>query len=142
MNNILEIAISIATEAHKGQKDKGGNDYILHPLRVMDSVNTIDEKIVAILHDVIEDSDMIFDDLLQKGIPENLINVLRLLTHDSEIPYFDYIKSISENPIAKSVKLADLKDNSNLNRIPNPTKKDLLRIEKYKEAIKMLHTLP
>lgn len=135
LHSQLETAIAIAVEAHKGLVDKAGMPYILHPLRVMGSVDSIDEKIVAVLHDVVEDTSISFEDLLDKGIESRLIHSLRLLTHDKDVAYEDYIKDIAINPIARNVKLADLKDNSNLDRLKEKTKKDYQRLEKYKEAI-------
>lgn len=138
MDDILKKAIEIATEAHKGQKDKAGNDYIAHPLRVMNSVNTTPEKIVAVLHDVVEDTHITFENLAEQGIPENLIEVIRLLTHEPDVPYFDYIENLSKNDMAVTIKLADLKDNSNLTCLNMVTPKDEKRLEKYMKATDML----
>lgn len=142
---ILENAIYIALVAHKGQEDKGGNDYILHPLRVMRDVDSIDEKIVAILHDVVEDTNYTFGDLKNEGIPQNCIDALVLLTHDKNTSYEDYIKQIKTNELAKAVKLADLKDNSDISRLKTVMEKDKIRLKKYQKAIDVLndsHTPP
>lgn len=136
--NYLEIAIRIAVNAHFGQLDKGGEPYIFHPLRLMGSVSTIEEKIVAVLHDVVEDSSYSFSDLEKSGIPEVCIDVLKLLTHDKDVPYMDYIKEIATNSIAKAVKLADLRDNSDLSRLKVITEKDKERLKKYQLAIEYL----
>lgn len=134
----LEIAISIAVEAHRGQTDKADLPYILHPLRVMGNVNSLEAKIVAVLHDVVEDTPITFDVLLDKGIEPLLVDVVKLLTHTKEISYENYIRKIATNPLAIQVKLADLKDNSNLDRLKEKTDKDYQRLEKYKKAIAFL----
>ena len=134
----LEIAIAIAVEAHKGQTDKADMPYILHPLRVMNSVNTLEEKIIAVLHDVVEDTSITFHFILEKGIDKHLIDVLRLLTHEKAVPYEDYIQKIAINRLATQIKLADLRDNSNLDRLKEKTDKDYQRLEKYRKAIAFL----
>lgn len=137
-NETIETAIQIALTAHKGQTDKGGHPYILHPLRLMHNVNSEEEKIVAILHDVVEDSSYSFLDLENAGIPEVCIEALKLLTRDNSVPYMDYVKEIAANPIAKAVKLADLRDNSDLSRLKEVTEKDKERLKKYRIAIAFL----
>lgn len=111
MDKLLELAIKIAVRAHKGSVDKQNKIYILHPIRVMVSVETVEEKIVAILHDVVEDTDITFEDLVTYGFPLTIIDALKYLTRDKSIKYFDYIEKIKENDLARKVKLADLKDN-------------------------------
>jgi len=133
MEQILEKAIQIAVNAHIGQKDRMGVPYILHPLRVMHSVDTTDAKIVAILHDVVEDTEVTFDDLIAAGIPKHLVITLRLLTHTDNLTYEDYIMRLSENPLAVKVKLADLKDNMDLTRIKKVTGEQIDLYEKYVE---------
>lgn len=134
----LEIAIRVAVNAHCGQVDKGNEPYILHPLRLMHNVDSLEEKIVAVLHDVVEDSNYEFYDLVNASIPEVCIEALKLLTHDKNVSYMDYIKRISTNPLAKAVKLADLKDNSDLSRLKEVTEKDKDRLKKYQSAIEYL----
>lgn len=136
--SIIETAIQIALDAHRGQVDKGDSPYILHPLRVMQGVKTEEEKVVAVLHDVVEDTHYTFDDLRRKGIPEKCIEALRLLTHDKRIPYIEYIRGLADNPLARTVKLADLKDNSDLSRLVLFTDRDRERQVRYKEAIAFL----
>ena len=136
--NILEKAIQIASTAHAGQTDRGGNPYISHPMRLMENVESVEEKIVAVLHDVVEDTAVSFADLEKDGIPQICIDALKLLTHDKDVPYMDYVKSISSNEIATAVKIADLKDNSNLSRLINITEKDIARVEKYSKALSIL----
>lgn len=111
MEKLLEKSIYLAVTKHKGQVDKQGHIYILHPIRVMNNVNKIDEKIVAILHDTIEDTDMTIEELETNGYPKNIIDALMILTRDKEMPYFDYIENIKNNKLALKVKLADLYDN-------------------------------
>lgn len=129
-------AFFIATRAHKGQRDKGGKPYIFHPLNVSLNVKGKDEKIVALLHDVIEDTDYTIDDL--KFLTEDQREALLLLTHDKDKPYMTYIEAIKKNKIARRVKLADLDQNMKLKRLKTVTEKDLERLEKYKRAKDLL----
>lgn len=138
MNTDCYKAYMIANKAHKGQVDKAGEPYILHPLYVMSKMHTEEEAIVAILHDVIEDTDCTLDDLRKAGFSENVLESLRLLTHDPKEQYMNYIMKIKDNPIARNVKIADLKHNMDLTRIPHPAKKDYERVEKYKAALQIL----
>lgn len=137
----IEIALQIALDAHKEQEDKGGQPYILHPLRVMHNVTSNNEKIVAILHDVIEDSSYTFSDLAEQGISKECIEALMVLTHNPNVPYMDYITNIAKNNIAIQVKLADLKDNSDLSRLLKITQKDKDRAKKYRIAIAYLDNI-
>jgi len=134
MDGILEKAIRIAVNAHYRQTDKGGKPYIFHPLRVMNSVNTMEEKIVAVLHDILEDTDITVDDLKTEAIPEELINQLLILAHSPDIEYNTYIERIARSPIATTVKLADLKDNMDISRLPEITDKDIQRLKKYRAS--------
>jgi (p)ppGpp synthase/HD superfamily hydrolase len=137
----LEKAIEIAVSAHKGQVDKAGQPYILHPLRLMFQMDTEAERIVAVLHDVVEDAaqDWNFQLLEKAGFDDEIIDALRLLTRDdSKTRYIDYVKRVRENPIARKVKLADLQDNMDLRRLSEFTDKDLGRIRKYAEAYSIL----
>ena len=130
-------AINIAYSAHMGQKDKFGIPYIFHPIHLAESMETEDECIVAILHDVVEDTDVTFEEL-EKEFSKKVIDALKLLTHDKKTPYKEYILNLKENPIAKKVKLADLKHNSDTTRLKYITPKDIIRSKKYKNAIKIL----
>lgn len=134
--NYLAKAIEIASKAHLDQIDKGGKPYILHPLWVMDRVRHLGEDymIVAILHDVIEDSSWTLNDFIELGFNGKVIKALSLLTHDKEVLYDDYIKALSTNPIAKAVKLRDLEHNSKITRLKGLRKKDFDRLEKYHRA--------
>lgn len=131
---MLGKAIAIASEAFKDTKDKGGQPYILHCLRVMDNLHTNDEelKIIAVLHDVLEDcKEFTLRELQDLGYSLRVLKALDLLTHDPNVLYDDYIKAISFNVDATKVKLADLKDNSDITRLKGLTKKDFDRMEKY-----------
>lgn len=133
--NYLEKAINLSVEKHKGQTDKGGMPYILHPLYVMNKMDTETEKIVAVLHDIIEDTDLTFDDLKNIGFSNEVLNSLECLTRRNEEDYFSYIDRIKLNPIAVKVKLADLEHNMDLRRIKDLTDEDIMRsIKKYKKA--------
>jgi len=135
---MLNKAIEIATRAHVGQVDKAGEPYILHPLRVMLSRKNQFERICAVLHDVVEDSDITFGDLRKEGFTEDIIAVLDCLTKRKGESYDAFIDRILKNETASRVKLADLYDNMNLSRIENPTQKDEARIKKYREAIERM----
>ena len=134
----IEQAIIIAAKAHNGQLDKGGQPYIFHPLRVMMAAETIDEKIVAILHDVIEDSAMTVDDLREQGVTDDQIAALLCLTKQTGEDYMNFIRRVMENPLARKVKICDIKDNMKLDRIPNPNHEDYRRVEKYRAALAVL----
>lgn len=134
----LDKAIELAIKYHQGQKDKGGNPYILHPLHVMNNVRTEKEKIVAILHDVIEDSTYTFEDLKKDEFSSDIIEALVFLTHDKNTDYFDYIKKIKRNKLARNVKLEDLKHNLDITRLKTLDDKTFLNLKKYWEAYKIL----
>lgn len=139
----LERAIQIATEAHKGQFDKAGREYIGHPIRVMEMGKTEDEKIVGVLHDVIEDSDWTFDRLEAEGFSQEVINALRCVTKTSENEnYDDFIDRVKKNPLATAVKINDLTDNMDIRRLPYLSDKDVKRLKKYLKAYKRLSGEP
>ncbi|HRX43595.1 MAG TPA: HD domain-containing protein [Clostridia bacterium] len=135
---MLDKAIHIAARMHEGQKDKGGHPYILHPLRVMNEVEGETAKICAVLHDVVEDTGITFDDLSKEGFSEDVIEVLDALTKRENEEYDDFISRVLENKTACIVKLADLKDNLDLNRLPSVTEEDFRRMEKYEAAEKRI----
>jgi (p)ppGpp synthase/HD superfamily hydrolase len=144
MNNesLLEKAIKIATEAHKGQVDKYGAPYIGHVTRVMNAGATEDEKIVGMLHDLIEDTDWEFADLEKEGFPQYIIDAVRCVTKTSEEEnYDDFVKRTATNSLAIKVKLNDLTDNMDIRRMPEVTEKDLKRLNKYLKAYKYLESL-
>jgi (p)ppGpp synthase/HD superfamily hydrolase len=137
-SKMVKTAMNIAYRAHEGQYDKSGVPYIFHPYEVAQGMTTEDEITTALLHDVVEDTNITFEDLIGAGISEPVIESLKLLTHNDETPYLDYVKKLKSNTIARKVKLADLKHNSNITRIEEPNEWDYKRIDKYKEAIKIL----
>ena len=135
----LERAIQIATEAHKGQLDKAGRDYIGHPLRVMEMGKTEDEKIVGVLHDVIEDTDWTFEKLEAEGFSREVIEALKCVTKLSENEnYDDFIERVKKNPLSVAVKINDLTDNMDIRRLPYLSDKDVKRLKKYLKAYKKL----
>ena len=134
----LERAIEIAARTHAGQTDKGGAPYILHPLRVMLRVAPGAQQIVAVLHDVVEDSDVTFEDLEREGFAAEVISGLRSVTKVAGESYEDFVARAARDPVGKAVKLADLMENSDLSRIAEPSQKDLERVEKYGRAIAYL----
>ena len=135
---MLELALSIATKAHRGQFDKAGIDYIEHPIFVASQVDSEEEKAVALLHDVIEDSSVTAEELLNAGLPETVVTAVQILSKKKGQDYQTYLKTVKSNPLARVVKLADLKHNSDLLRLETITDKDLERLEKYKKAIDYL----
>ena len=128
----LEQAISIASLAHAGQLDKGGEPYILHPLRIMMKLKDREHRIVVVLHDIIEDTDITDQDLLDYGLGHELVNHVLTLTRRKDENYDEYINRICYDELAMRVKLADLEDNMDLLRIKNPTQKDYQRVAKYR----------
>lgn len=135
----LQRAIEIATEAHQGQFDKAGRDYIGHPLRVMEMGKSEDEKIVGVLHDVIEDTDWTFEKLAEEGFSDEVIAALRCVTKTSENEnYDDFIDRVKKNPLAVAVKINDLTDNMDIRRLPYLSDKDVKRLKKYLKAYKRL----
>ena len=132
--NMLNKAIEIAAKAHDGQVDKGGAPYILHPLRVMLNCKSETAKVCAVLHDVVEDTNITLDDLKDVGFTDEIRTALNCLTKRKGENYDDFIDRVLTNETACWVKLADLADNMDLTRIQNPTVKDAERILKYKRA--------
>ena len=137
----LARAIEIAASAHKNQADKGGSPYILHPIRVMMSLHTEDEKIVGVLHDVVEDSDVWnFERLREEGFEENILSALKSVTRLSEDEdYQQFIKRAAQNEIGRNVKIADIKDNLDVTRLKSISEKDVARLNKYKLALDKLY---
>lgn len=130
-------AMQICFEAHKHQKDKTGLPYVFHPFHLAEQMEDEYSCVVALLHDVVEDSEMTMEELAQI-FPKEIIDALTLLTHDPSVEYMEYVKAIKHNPIAKKVKLADLTHNSDLTRLDIITEKDLQRNSKYKKAMHIL----
>lgn len=137
----LEDAISIASLAHKGQIDKAGSPYILHPLRMMMQMKSETAMMVAVLHDVVEDcKGWTFNRLRKNGFSEEVLAALDCVTSRSSESYEDFIKRVQTNPIAREVKIADLEDNMNIRRINELQPKDLERLEKYHRSWCLLTT--
>ena len=136
----LERAIAIAAEAHAGQKDRAGAPYILHPIRLMIQMDSEDAMMAAVLHDVVENSAWTLDDLRKEGFSNEVLNAVDSLTHrDKEgEDYWDYIQRAKSDPIAIKVKLADLEDNLNPDRLNEITEKDEKRFDRYRKAQEML----
>ena len=134
------IALAIAKKAHAGQVDKAGVDYMQHPLYVANQVKTEQEKAVALLHDVIEDSDVTADDLLASGLSNEVVAAVQILTKKKGQSYQEYLEKVKSNNLARIVKLADLKHNSDLSRLKSVTNTDYERVKKYKNAIHYLST--
>lgn len=131
-------AMKLCFNAHKEQVDKSGLPYVFHPFHLAEQMTDEDTTVVALLHDVVEDSDYTFADLQELGFSESVLAALRLLTHDESVPYMDYVAAIKKNPVARAVKLADLRHNSDLSRMDEVTEKALARREKYLAAIRLL----
>ncbi len=130
----IQRAIEIAVSAHKGQQQRNGLPYVLHPLKLMFAVSSVEAKISAVLHDVVEDSTWELEDLRNEGFPESIIQAVDCLTHRVGEEYEAYIERVSGNDIAREVKLADLTDNMNVCRIPDLKQRDLTRLERYHKA--------
>ena len=133
-------ALRITIDAHKEQVDKAGLPYIFHPFHLAEQMDDEVSTCVALLHDVVEDTDITFENLLQYGISQEVIDILKLLTHDTDIPYINYVQKIkdSDNLPAIAVKLADLRHNADLTRLSEIDDKALARVDKYKSAIAIL----
>ncbi len=136
----LERAIEIAAKAHAGQVDKAGQPYVLHPLRMMLAVTTPEARMAAVLHAVVEDTPVTLEQLRAEGFPASVIDAVEALTKrtEEENDYEAFIRRVAPNPVAREVKLADLRDNSDLRRIAEPTDRDRERIKKYRRAIAYL----
>lgn len=135
---LTKLAMQISFDAHKEQKDKSGLPYVFHPFHLAEQMTDEITTCVALLHDVVEDTDMTFEKLSELGFTTEIIEALKLLTHDDSVPYMDYVKEIAKNPVAKAVKLADLRHNSDLTRLDVIDEKALKRAEKYKKAMELL----
>ena len=133
--NPLEKAIEVALNAHRGQTDRYGRPYILHPLHVMMQMDTEEEMAAAVLHDVVEDSEMTLADLREKGFSDGVLEAVRLMTHDkTATTYEEYVRRLQPHPIARKIKMADLQHNMDIRRMDRVREKDLERLEKYRQA--------
>ena len=135
---LTKKALKLSFEAHKDQLDKSGMPYVYHPFHLAEQMDTEETVIAALLHDVVEDTEYTLDDIRATGFPDTVMEALSLLTHDERVPYMDYVQRIKDNPIAKAVKLADLRHNSDLSRLDTVDDKALARAEKYRQAIELL----
>jgi (p)ppGpp synthase/HD superfamily hydrolase len=134
----LEDAIALAVDAHRGQLDKSGQPYILHPLRVMFRCQTDAQRIVAVLHDVVEDTGCTFDDLRQLGYSEDILAALDCVTKREGESYDAFVERAAANPIARAAKIADIEDNLDLRRLPGVAEKDIARLARYVKAWRRL----
>ena len=134
------MALKLCFAAHKEQLDKCGIPYVFHPFHLAEQMQTEETTIVALLHDVVEDTDYTLEDIAAMGFDPVITDALTLLTHDEAVPYMDYVRAIKDNPVAKAVKLADLKHNSDLSRLDIVDEKALARREKYLKALELLET--
>lgn len=131
-------AMKLCFEAHKDQVDKSGMPYVFHPFHVAEQMTDETTTIVALLHDVVEDTDYTLDNIAAMGFGQDVVDALALLTHDKSVAYLDYVARIKDNPVAREVKLADLRHNSDLSRLDRIDEKTQERIAKYKKAIALL----
>ena len=136
--NLTKQALKLCFEAHKEQVDKSGIPYVFHPFHLAEQMTDEATTVVALLHDVVEDTELTFEDLEKQGFGEEIISALKLLTHNDDTPYMDYVAKIKTDKIATTVKLADLKHNSDLSRLDVVDEKALNRKEKYEKAMKFL----
>ena len=137
---LTKKALKICFNAHKDQVDKTGMPYVFHPFHLAEQMDTEDAVCVALLHDTVEDTDISFEDLINEGFNDSIINALKLLTHNDDTPYLEYVTRIKENPLARKVKLADLRHNSDLTRIDLTVDKIPPKYNLYLEAIKYLES--
>ena len=137
-STLLEKALQIAVKAYSGQIDKAGSAYIFHPIRVSNRCSTDDERIVALLHDTIEDTEVTAEYLLMEGFPRNIVDAILSVTRNEDESYDDFIKRSRLNPIGRQVKLHDLEDNMDITRLNELTEKDIYRLNKYIKAYKYL----
>lgn len=138
--SMTKKALRLCFDAHKEQVDKTGLPYVFHPFHLAEQMTDEISTVCALLHDVVEDTDLTLEALSEMGFPKEVTEVLQLLTHDPAVPYFEYVRALSTNPIARQVKLADLAHNSDLSRmdVSEIDEWALKRTEKYKKAIAML----
>ncbi len=134
----LEKALALALKAHAGQKDKADQPYILHPLRVMLQMEDYKTKIVALLHDVLEDSEMTLQELSQAGFEDEILQAVDCLTKRDGEDYFAYLERVVQNKLARQVKMADLKDNLDITRLKEITPADRQRLNRYLKALSFL----
>ena len=135
-------AMKLCYDAQKGQVHKSGLPYVFHPAHVAEQMTDEATTIVALLHDVVEDTDYTLEDLAAEGFGEDILEAVALMTHEDDVPYLDYVAKLKDNPIARAVKLADLAHNSDLSRIGEIDDETRERLEKYQKAIALLKGNP
>lgn len=135
---LTKKAMKLCFTAHKDQTDKSGLPYVFHPFHLAEQMPDELTTVAALLHDVVEDTAYTFADLREMGFPAAVLEALALLTHDDGTPYLDYVAQLKSNPIARAVKLADLRHNSDLTRLDHVDARALSRVEKYRKAIELL----
>lgn len=131
-------AMNLCFCAHKDQVDKSGMPYVFHPFHLAEQMEDENTTIVALLHDVVEDTEVTIADLVEMGFHPQVIEAIRLMTHQKDVPYMEYVAKIKKNPIARQVKLADLRHNSDMSRLDQVDEKVLERVGKYQAAIQLL----
>ena len=136
---LTKMAMKLCFDKHKDQVDKCGIPYPFHPFHVAETMPDEETTCVALLHDIIEDTDVTVAQLDAMGFPKTVTEAIALMTHDKGTPYFEYIEGIKKNEIAREVKLSDLAHNSDMSRLDSVTDKDLQRVKKYMTAITMLN---
>lgn len=136
---LTKKAMKLCFEKHKGQSDQCGIPYPFHPFHVAESMTDEVSACVALLHDIVEDTDVTFQALRAMGFPDEVVAAVALMTHDKSVPYLDYVRKIRENDLARRVKIADLTHNLDLTRLDRITEKDLKRAEKYRSALAILN---
>ncbi len=136
--SLTKMALRLCFEAHKDKVDKGGIPYVFHPFHVAESMTDEITAAVALLHDVVEDTDYTLENLIDMGFPPAVTDALALMTHDKSVPYLEYVAALKNDPVARCVKLADLRHNSDASRLDTVDDEALERLEKYKKAISLL----
>ena len=137
-SDLTKKALKLSFDAHRDQIDKSGMPYVYHPFHLAEQMDTEETVIVALLHDVAEDTDYAIQDIADMGFPQTVVDALALMIHDKGVPYMDYVARIKENPIATAVKLADLRHNSDTSRLDVLDEKAIQRNKKYEKAIRLL----
>lgn len=136
--DLTKKAMKLCFQAHKDQVDKSGLPYVFHPFHLAEQMPDEVTTAVALLHDVVEDTDYTIEDLIREGFPPEVTDAVKMMTHDDAVPYLDYVRGLKENPVTRTVKLADLKHNSDITRLDTVDEKAIKRVEKYKKAIAIL----
>jgi (p)ppGpp synthase/HD superfamily hydrolase len=135
---LTKKALKLCFKAHKEQTDKSGLPYVFHPFHLAEQMPDENTTVTALLHDVVEDTRYTLADLREMGFPDAVLDAVALMTHDASVPYLDYVANMKSNPIARTVKLADLRHNSDLSRLDTVDARALARVEKYRKAIALL----